>query len=425
MSTIVTLTLIVFVSSLVIIILWNLYKKYNYQHLQTDAFNRLKISQPFTLGDYKHYYDITDDMISETATGGTVTHNTNEASVTLAVTATAGSKAIHQSKMYHHYMPGKSQFILSSFVFKEFKPGIIKRTGYFDDRDGIFFEQDKDKTLYFVIRSFVTGVAVDRKVPQSKWNGDKLSGWKIDLTKTQLLWIDFQWLGVGRVRCGFVHDDDYITCHTFYNSDNLDKVYMSNSNLPVRCEIVNFNSTVAASMDQICSTVASEGGYSEAGKDYSYISNAITANHNTETNIGIRLKTTNNGKPNRAFVRLSNVKVFSASKDVIFRVYKVSTFTGGSEITLSDYDGVSEIYDAPTTFTDKILISSGTVAANSSGSKSYGGNNTTKPGDAKKNFISQNFDSTASEAFVISVQRREAVGDDPETRVTIDWREIY
>ena len=85
----------------------------------TDAFQRVRISNPFTLGDYKHVYGDNPDMLNHIVNGGTVLHNPNESSVKLAVADTIGSRAVHQSKMYHHYMPGKSQLIMSTFVFKE------------------------------------------------------------------------------------------------------------------------------------------------------------------------------------------------------------------------------------------------------------------------------------------------------------------
>jgi hypothetical protein len=386
------------------------------------------VSQPFTLGDYKHYYSLTDDMTINVSNGGTVTHNTNEASVKLIVTSAIGSRSVHQSKMYHHYMPGKSQLILSSFIFFKYTPGIIKRTGYFDDSDGIFLEQGKTGVLYFVIRTYTSGTAKETKIAQEDWNGDALKTWKIDLDKTQLLWIDFQWLGVGRVRCGFVHDDDYILCHTFYNSDNLNKVYMANSNLPIRCEIVNDSSTSGSFMNQICSTVASEGGYSEAGRDYSYIydPNGIDINNGDEKNLlGLKLQKTFNGKPNRMFIRLTNITIGCDTKRIIYRVYRVKNFNGDAE-TLTTYDGGAEIIHDPTDVNEKILVASGIVEAGGKGKNSFGSVSDSKPGDAKKNFIAQNFNSTDSEGFVISVQRAaDETNGDIEVIVSLDWREVY
>jgi hypothetical protein len=56
------------------------------------------------------------------------------------------------------------------------------------------------------------------------WNGDKLdgtgaSGLTLDLTKPQILWIDFEWLGVGNVRCGFIINGQYIVCHTYQTAN--------------------------------------------------------------------------------------------------------------------------------------------------------------------------------------------------------------
>ena len=414
-----TTEIVLFIAVVVVLIIiayrtWDGHKRYS-----TDSFGRLRISQPFTLGDYKHYYGITEDMIRKIENDGTVTHNTNEASVKLAVTATNGSQAVHQSKMYHQYMPGKSQFILSSFVFFDPVPGVVKRTGYFDDRDGIFFEQGKDGKYYFVVRSYTSGTAVDTKIEKKDWNGDKID---LDFSKTQLLWMDFQWLGVGRVRFGFVHRDEYILCHTVYNSNNLDKVYINNPNLPIRCEILNSEAIQAAFINQICATVASEGGYSEAGKDYSYITGDIEASDVEDDVLAIRLANTYQGKLNRTFIRLSDVKVYADSQDIIYKIYKVDSFTGGTKQTLSDYNGSAEIYTEPGITTNKVLIGTGVVPASSQGKQSYGSVGDTKPRDAKKNFISQNFDSTDSEAFIVSIQR---IGTVTNFRISVDWREVY
>jgi hypothetical protein len=74
--------------------------------------------------------------------------------------------------------------------------------------------------------------------------------------------MDFEWLGVGSVRCGFVINGQFIVCHTF-NTANVygTTVYMTTAILPVRYEITTTTSAVAATLTQICSSVISEGGY--------------------------------------------------------------------------------------------------------------------------------------------------------------------
>jgi len=122
-----------------------------------DAFGRQRVSEVYTLNDYKHIYAIDNNFVDFTASNGTITFNPNRSSVTLAVPATSGSRAVHQTKMYHNYMPGKSQLILSSVVMGAAQAGVIKRTGYYDDHNGIFIEQDQTGSLQLVIRSSTNG----------------------------------------------------------------------------------------------------------------------------------------------------------------------------------------------------------------------------------------------------------------------------
>jgi hypothetical protein len=103
-----------------------------------DAFGRQRVAIPFTLNDYKHIYSIDKNFVDFTSSAASLTFNVNRASVTLKTSLTSGSRAIHQTKMYHNYLPGKSQTILSSFIFGTAEPGVVKRTGYFDDFNGIF-----------------------------------------------------------------------------------------------------------------------------------------------------------------------------------------------------------------------------------------------------------------------------------------------
>jgi hypothetical protein len=139
--------------------------------------------------------------------------------------------------------------------------------GYFNTENGVFFQR-VDGTNSFVLRSSVTSSVSDaRTVTQANWNGDKLdgtgaSGYTLDSSKAQILWMDFEWLGVGSVRCGFIIDGQYIVCHTFNNANDITTTYMTTATLPVRYEITS-TSAVAATMKQICSSVCSEGGYEQ------------------------------------------------------------------------------------------------------------------------------------------------------------------
>jgi hypothetical protein len=406
---------------------------------ENDAFGRLRTSDPFTLGDYKHLYSIDPDFLNvEVGVGATVIFDRDQAAAILNSGISTNGLCIHQTKRYHHYMPGKSQLIYSSFTFGEAQQNVSKRTGYFDDRDGIFFEQAPNGTLNFVIRSFISGVSVDRKVPQSEWNKDKLdgngpSGFTLDITKSQLFFTDFEWLGVGRVRCGFSMDGQNIICHEFYNSNNLDTVYMSNPNLPVRCEVRNTGTQVGAggSFLQICSTVMSEGGYTEAGREFSHTTSLRTVGIGSTVPVfAIRLKNLFKGYPNRATVKLEDISIISVGENIKFEVVKISNFTNffgvGTWVSEND-ESVVEYNETATGITTAIFedFMGGYAAGNSqnvnkpaaSGSQSQLGPS------SKKNFLSQNFDSTNSEVF--SVQVSNIGSSSTNVGVSLRWREIY
>jgi len=231
-----------------------------------DAFGRARMSQPYTLFDSQNRYQKNDDF-SEALTGsGTVTYVANESTVELNTTTASGDKVIRQTKRSFSYQPGKSLLTLNTFVMSEAQSNLRMRVGYFNDQNGVFFERD-GSTLYIVRRTYVSGTAVDTRVAQADWNGDKLdgtgdSGFTVDVTKSQIFWQDFEWLGVGSVRCGFVINGQVIICHTFQNANNLTSVYMTTAILPVRYEVENVGAVAsAAKLKQICSSVISEGGY--------------------------------------------------------------------------------------------------------------------------------------------------------------------
>ena len=163
---------------------------------QADAFGRLRISEPFTLGDYKHLYGLDPNFIDNITNGGSVVFQANKACARLTTSNNSSSRVVHQTKFYHHYMPGKSQQILSSFNFYAATANVTKRTGYFDDNNGIFFEQTGDGTLSWVVRTYVNGQVDENRKTQSQWNIDPCNGqgtsaFSLDITKTQLVFIEF------------------------------------------------------------------------------------------------------------------------------------------------------------------------------------------------------------------------------------------
>ncbi len=126
-----------------------------------DAFGRLRISEPHTLADYSHTYGEEVELLTASSGSGTKTLRANEASVRLTVGTGDGDFVVHQSRMHHHYMPGKSQLALMSFMFGNARANTVKRVGLFGEEDGVYFQQAGNGTLQFVKRTSISGSVVD------------------------------------------------------------------------------------------------------------------------------------------------------------------------------------------------------------------------------------------------------------------------
>lgn len=239
----------------------------------TDAFGRIRVSQPYTLFDSQNRYAADNQFSTSTSGTGSTTYNANQASVSLSVTAGGVGSVVRQTYRNFPYQPGKGLLVLATFVMSASNSlNLTQRVGYFNTQNGVFFQR-VDGTYSFVLRSYISGSVSDaRSVPQSQWNGDKLdgtgdSGLTLDPSKAQILWMDFEWLGVGSVRCGFIINGQYIVCHTFNNANDITSVYMTTAILPVRYEITT-TSALAATLTQICCSVVSEGGFEQTSIDH-------------------------------------------------------------------------------------------------------------------------------------------------------------
>ncbi len=237
----------------------------------SDAFERLRTTHPFTLFDSFHRYQDNGRIGIYTSGGGTSTYDTNSSSILMNVGTASGDTVIRETNRVFAYQPGKSLQILLTFNMAPAKTNLRQRAGLFDTQNGIYLQLN-DNVLSFVLRSYSSGSLVETVVPQSEWNvttldGTGTSGIVLDITKSQILWIDVEWLGVGSVRCGFVINGQFILCHAFHHANIGTSSYMTTACLPGRVEIVNTGATSSSSTyRQICFTVISEGGYELRGR---------------------------------------------------------------------------------------------------------------------------------------------------------------
>lgn len=300
-----------------------------------DAFSRLRVSDPATLFVTQSQYDA-DPLQMETGATGTGiagVHSANTRMVALSCTAGTGTAFI-QSYEYIPYQPGKSQLIAMTGLLDTGVAGAVVDIGAFDAANGIFLRQNGASGLQLVRRTSTSGSVVNNTVAQASWNVDPMdgtgpSGVTLDVTKVFILFIDAQFLGMGRVRVGF--DVDGVLCyvHEFRNANVLAVPYVQTLSLPVQM-LVTATATASSKTAYFkCAAVSSEGGLSE---DVEYVfstpETTVTAGSGTNTHIaGIRPRTTFNSIVNRARIRCRSVDVIAGNNAIYWQLCFGSTFS--------------------------------------------------------------------------------------------------
>jgi hypothetical protein len=340
-----------------------------------DAFGRLRVSNPFTLFDSSHRYKDNNLWNTSTASGGTAVFDANQGLVTLNVTTTSGSKVYRETTKVFSYQPGKSLLVMTTFVLNPAKANLQQRVGYYGSANGMYLELGGagGSVLSFVERSSVSGALVETRVAQSAWNYDKMdgtgpSGMTLDITKAQILWMDIEWLGLGTVRMGFVIDGKFILCQQFHHANLITATYITTASLPLRCEIENTGTTASIStLDQICSTVISEGGYQLSGLQQGIgvpitTPTALAVAGTYYPIISLRLKTSPNYLD--AIVILTAISIMGITNNANYnwRVLASGTTTGGTWVSAGT-DSSAEYNLTGTSFTGGRILAQGFSSA--------------------------------------------------------------
>jgi hypothetical protein len=212
------------------------------------------------------------------------------------------------------YQPGKALTVFQTFVFNQPKTGLRQRVGYFSRQNGVYLQQS-GSTISIVKRTYSSGEIVEEVVNQSNWNIDKMDGTgpsrvNLNLTKAQIFFMEFEWLGVGSVKAGFAINGQFITAHQFNHSNIINTVYMTTATLPLRYEIENTASTTSSSsLKQICATVLSNGGYDRKPEVWSASRNTLFQSIGT------------------SFVPLAAVRLKSGRMDSVVQIARINVAT--------------------------------------------------------------------------------------------------
>jgi len=301
--------------------------------VETDLFNELAVNQKKTLLDVSHTYRIDPNVWgTDTSSGGTVTHDGNQAAAVTAVTGASGSRARLRSHTHFHYEPGKTFLLRQGIVHSDAgQSNQVRRWGILEDSDGLFWALN-GTTPQVVRRSSASGSVVETTVDQSSWNIDPLdgtgpSGKTLDITTGHLYEIRFSWYGI--LGAEYYVDEDLV--HRSEFAGVLTEAFLGNPQLPVQYEVQNTGSSSAGSITSLGSSFSSLGG--EALREYSFAARTglITGVGTTEEPLlAIRLKSNFFSKPNRSIVLPSIVTGLTDGARASSRVIYDPTVSGGS-----------------------------------------------------------------------------------------------
>lgn len=318
-----------------------------------DAFSRLRVSTPNTLFDSQQEYGLCTRRcwdgvvyngaalytITNPSSNGSITdasgnavgpRETNSRMVPVTVSTTNGHYAILQTRQYFRYIPGKGHLIFFTGVFAA----------------------GSGATIRLVKRTGTSGSVVDTKVDKSSWNIDTFdgsgnaanpSGILMDFTKTQIMFISAQWLGVGRVMIGFDIDGVLYPAHQFLGANNITVPYTQTFNLPFRIEhTTGANSSVSrfgyfetrngifletertskgGTVYFNCVSVQSEGGIESRGDPHSVgLGTTSVAVTTRRPLISIRPSATYNALNNRAHIEEVETYMKASTNDSYYEI---------------------------------------------------------------------------------------------------------
>jgi hypothetical protein len=264
-----------------------------------DAFGRLRIAAVTNLLDIKHVYDKNPLQVNE-VTAGTATSIFNQEYARVRMTTSANNDlVIRQTKTHPIYQPGKGQLFEASFSNFQLETNIIKRVGGFTSTtastynslfDGFFLESN-GVTNEISFQIWRSGTTIFSSVTTS-WYDSEFDPINFDWSNTNLMLVDYQWLGVGRMRFGMNISGQtiYFTEHNCANNEA--EVYMSSPNQPIRYEIRQVG-VGSGSFDMICSQTSTEGALNGLYSTVGVINSQTATLDNSGTKypyIGYRLK---------------------------------------------------------------------------------------------------------------------------------------
>jgi hypothetical protein len=351
--------------------------------MATDAFGRLRVSNPLTTFDY-----YPSPLSANTNLDGdawvTTYNSTNEPSYDLQnfikMENTSGSNnyCLRQTKFPMVYQSGKGRLLFMTGVAMMSTAENTSYIGLFNVNnntipeiiEGVYFKTDGTYLWWEEVTQDNTVTSI-----QSSWNIDIFDGngpsgktiTQSDLNKAMIWTIDQEWLGVGRIRCGFIIDGIIYYAHAFTH-DSINVQYTKTPRLRLSYYI---KGTTENSMRQMCSASICEGGYHYFGRRNS-VSNgtSLVKFDDTTKNIMLALRiNTNYTHATFMPIKMSIYNNASSKEFIYYEVQMHSTngtvgnVTTPSQTWTAVNDSAAEYYvgtgDDAYVSTDGYIIASG------------------------------------------------------------------
>lgn len=396
----------------------------------SDAFSRLRVSTAQTVFDSQQEYGLCalrcwdaavyngSPTIMAPSSGGSVSdasgnavgpRATNSRMVPITVTSTNTHYAVLQTRQYFRYAPGKSML---TFITGVFAAG----SGY---------------TASITLRSSTSGSVDDsREVQQAAWNIDPLdgtgcSGYNIDFTKTQIMYIQAQWLGVGRVIVGFDIDGKLIPAHQFLNANVLTVPFTQTWNLPMTFRGDTDASTTSFRVGYFdaangvflkttrsskggtayfnCVSVQVEGQPTLSGFPNSASTGTTGPTVSTRRPIfSIRPKATFNSLTNRAHIEMIDYWLKAGNNDVFYEIVFAGTLTAGGGAATWTSVAASSVVEQNTdadAISGGVVVESGVVTS----SASSRGSTSNKDLDLRDPLVLSQIDSLTATQYALTL----------------------
>jgi len=252
-----------------------------------DVVNRLKVSVHQNVYEADFEYGAQPLRWENVTTGSGIIKQIPQLGGVQMTISNPGDVTVRQSRPYHRYQPGKTMYMATNVNFGGPNAGQAQRVGFFDDSNGIFFEQGTPTTgnpagMSVVVRSDVNGLPIDTRIDYTQWSDPFGVKSSLNWSQVQMLWLEYAWYGAGCLRWGVLINGEAFVLHEYGTANTIAVPWARTGNLPVRYEQRNYSSNAIQVFNHYGVSVIVEGGRDpQRGFTYSYSVSAPTQINST------------------------------------------------------------------------------------------------------------------------------------------------